>query len=95
MIKLLITTFIFKFYAQINIFNFIKKKHGQNVLQAARTLERLNKNRVKIQADINFINTCNQEDLTPTFAKFKTAIQSNNRKFKNKVTKLIISTELN
>ena len=61
MLPLLVTLFIIKIYARTNIFNFTKTKHGQDILRAARSLERMNKRRVKLQLDIKFINRCKQD----------------------------------
>ena len=58
MLVLLVILFSIKLYAQINIFNVIKKKHGQEILKIKRNLEELIKKRCKIKLDIDFIIKC-------------------------------------
>ena len=60
---------------RINIFEHIKKKHGQDIYGAARNLEDLIKKHTKIQLDIYFIKPCIKENLIPNFAKVNVAIK--------------------
>ena len=68
MLVILVILFTVKLYAQINIFNVIKKKHGQEMLKITRNLEELTTNHRKIKLDIDFIIKYKREGLIPTFA---------------------------
>ena len=48
----------------------------------------------KISKDINFINTCKNGDLLPTFAKVKLAIKPGNKKIQQKIARIIMNAEL-
>ena len=66
MSKLLVILVVSKLYAWIDILKQIKKKQGQNVLNAVRKYERLLAKLIKLQADIKFIKTCKKKHLVPT-----------------------------
>ena len=93
-LKLLVILFIIKIFARINIFKPIGKKHGQFILSNVRSLEHVKKEYSKVNQDINFIKTCRRENLIPPFAKVKIAIKINNNKLKQKLTRIILDTEL-
>ena len=92
--KLLVILFIIKIFARINIFKPIGEKHGQFILSNVRSLEHVKKEYSKVNQDINFIKTCRRENLIPPFAKVKVAIKINNNKLKQKLTRIILDTEL-
>ena len=81
-------------YAQTNVFNRVKKKHGQETLKIVRTLEDSKTPLMKIESDIVFIKTCKREQLIPTFAKVKLSIKNANKKLQVKLAKLLMETEL-
>ena len=64
MLKLLVTLFVIKLYAQIDIFRHIEGKHGQEVLKHIRSLEDNKSLLMKIEAS-------KTEQLIPTSAKVK------------------------
>ena len=68
MFKLLVLLFIIKLCARINVFKFIKKKHGQDVITAVRNYEKVKTKCMKVDQGIKFIKTCKNEHLVPTFA---------------------------
>ena len=79
-----------KLLAQINSSKYIEKKHGRLVLENVRSLDKI-KRKYK---DINLIKTYQKEDRKPTFAKVKLAIKSGNKKIQQKMTRIIMNTEL-
>ena len=80
--KFLVVIVLIKCYARINIFQQIKKKHGQDVLNVVRKYERQLAKFMKLQPDIKFIKTSKNEYLVPTFPNVKLATRSNNKKLK-------------
>ena len=94
MIRLLVILFIIKLYAQKNIFKYIKKKHGQNIVALVRTFEQLKDKYMKIQEDITFIKKCKLENIIPTFAKVKLSIKSGNTKLHKRIARIVMETEL-
>ena len=91
--KLLVILFLIKLYALKNIFNRIGGKHGQNSLTTARNMERTRIKIAKVKADIKFLLVCKRNNLRPTFARPKFAVNLGNRTV-NKITKSIIEAEL-
>ena len=91
---LLTFIFIIKLVAQINIFNYLKLKHGRITLSIIRKLEQSKYKLVKIKEDIKFIKTCQTDNLKPKFTRINVAI-NNNRKLQQRIRKLILQTELN
>ena len=49
---------------------------------------------MKIIADIKYIKSCRKEELTPRFAKVNLALKSGTARFKQKIAKLVMDTEL-
>ena len=90
----LVTLFVIKLLAQVNIFNHKERKHGRHILENVRTLERLKGKWCKINKDIKFIKLCKKGDLIPTFAKVKLAIKSGNVKLQQKLAPIIMETEM-
>ena len=72
--KLLVILFLIKLYALKNIFNIIGGKHGQNSLTMARNMERTRIKIAKVKADIKFLLVCKRNNLRPTFARPKFAV---------------------
>jgi len=86
--------FVIKLYARINIFKYIKKKHGQDIFKKVKLLEDLKTKVGKIQQDIEYVKTCKKEHLIPTFAKINVAIRNAPYKLKRKIACLIMETEI-
>ena len=91
---LLVILFAIKLSAQVNIFKHIERKHGREILENLRTLERLKRKWCKINKDIKFTKLCKKEDRIPTFAKVKLAIKSGNVKLQQKLASIIMETEM-
>ena len=51
----LVIQFIIKLYARNDVFKLVRKKHGQNILKAAKNYEKLQSQLLKVQADIKYI----------------------------------------
>ena len=94
MMKLLVILFIMKLIAQINIFKYVRQKHGQSAVKIVRTLEQVKRRYIKVNEDIKFIKTCKKEDLLPQFAKIRLSIRSGSMKLKRKTARLIMEAEL-
>ena len=92
--KLLVILFIMKLIAQINIFKYVRQKHGQSAVKIVRTLEQVKRRYIKVNEDIKFIKTCKKEDLLPKFAKIRLSIRSGSMKLKRKIARLIMEAEL-
>ena len=86
--------FTIKLYARINIFNVIKKKHGQEMLKITRNLEELITKHRKIRLDIDFIIKCKREGLIPTFASVKLAIRHSAQRLRRNIARKIMESEL-
>ena len=94
MLVILVILFTVKLYAQINIFNVIKKKHGQEMLKITRNLEELTTNHRKIKLDIDFIIKCKREGLIPTFASVRLAISHGTQHLRKNIARKIMEPEL-
>lgn len=92
--KLLVILFIIKTYASLDIFKYIEKKHGQEIRQKIKTLEKLLIKATKVQCDIDFIKSCKKENLIPNFSEVKIAIKSANNKLQLRIARMILETEL-
>ena len=77
---LLILLFIIKLYVRINVFTFIKKRDGQNIIKAACNFEKVKTKGMKVDQDIKFIKSCKKEHLVPRFAKINLYIKSGSYK---------------
>ena len=53
MFKLLVILFVIKLYARKDIFKYVKKKHGQDIITVIRSLEKTQREFMKVSADIN------------------------------------------
>ena len=82
----LVIQFNIKLYARNDVFKLVRKKHGQNILKAAKNYEKLQSQLLKVQADIKFIKTCKEERLIPIFANVKLAVKNGKHKLKSKLT---------
>ena len=58
MIKLLVILFLIKLFARKDIFQHIKKKHGQDMATIVRSFEQLKTKYMNIVVDIKFIKSC-------------------------------------
>ena len=88
------TLFIIKLLAQINIFKYIERKHGQNIRKLVRRYEDLRTKITRIEADIRYINICKKEKLIPTFARTNLSIKHGTYRLKQKIAMMILTTEL-
>ena len=79
-----------KLLAQINSSKYIEKKHGRLVLENVRLQDKIRRK----YKDINLIKTYQKEDHKPTFAKVKLAMKYGNKKIQQKITRIIMNTEL-
>ena len=83
-------------YAHIDIFEIVKRKHGQEIIKITRNL--ITKDLIikhhKIKLDINVIKKWKQEDLIPTFATVHLAIKHGTIRLKKKIARMIMDTEL-
>ena len=91
--KLLVILFLFKLYAQKNVFNLIRGKYGQHYTKTARLVETIRTKIAKLKLDIKFIITCKRDKLIPTFAKPKIVVKLNFRT-RWKITQAILDAEL-
>ena len=94
MFKLLVILFVIKLYARKDIFKYVKKKHGQDIITVIRSLEKTQRKFMKVSADIKYIKTCKKERLTPTFAKVNISLKNASFKLKWKIATLIMETEM-
>ena len=58
MFKLLVLLFAIKLYARNDVFKYVKKKHGQNIITVTRSLEKTQRKFMKVSADIKYIKRC-------------------------------------
>ena len=86
--------FIVKLYSQINVFNFIKKKHGKDIYTVVRPFENIKTRYDKTLLDIKFLIVCKVENLIPTFANIRLATNGNNVKLKHRIALIILEDEL-
>ena len=86
--------FIIKLYARNNIFKYIKKKHGRDLIKVVRDSKQKKTKFEKLIAHIAFIKLCKKEQLTPTFAKVNVSIRNGTYKLKRKIARLVMETEL-
>ena len=93
-LKLLVIPFIMKLIAQINIFKYVKQKHGQSGVRIVGALEQVKWHCPKVNEDIRFIKICKKEDLLPKFVKIRLSIRSGSMKLKWKIACLIMEAEL-
>ena len=83
----LLIFFKLKLYAPTNVFNVLKKKHGQEILQSTQQLQELTTKHHKVKMDIVFIIKCRHEGLIPTFMSVKSAIRHGTQRLRRNVTK--------
>ena len=90
----MVILYLIKLYAQINIYNQIKKKHGQDIIRNVRLYEKLKTKYMKINANIKYIKTYKKKQLTPSLAKVNLALKSGTAGLKKKISKLVMEAEL-
>ena len=90
--KLVVILFIMKLIAQINIFKYVRQKHGQSAVKIVRTLEQVKRCYAKVNEDINFIKIYKKGFIK--FAKIRLAIRSGSMKLKRKIARFIMEPEL-
>ena len=59
MMKLLVI--LFTMIDQINIFKYVRQKHGQSAVKIVRTLEQVKRRYVKVNKDIRFLKICQKK----------------------------------
>ena len=79
---------------EIIFFQFIKKKHGQNIIMIVKSYESLKTKLMNVQACIKFIKSCKKENLIPTFAKVNLAIKNGSRNLKLRLERIIMESEM-
>ena len=94
MLKLLVILFIIKLYARNNVFKYIKKKHGQEIIRIVRSFENLKTKYVKVAVDIKSIKPCKNENIIPTFAKVNLSLKHGNYKLQLKIARIVMETQL-
>ena len=87
MFKFFVILFIVKLYAHDKIFKCMKKKHGQGVHKAVKTLEHLKTNLWNFKL-------FKSENIVPTFAKVKVFLEYRNHKLKTRIAKIVTDAEL-
>ena len=85
---------ICKVNARNNIFKYIKKKHGHDLIKVVRDFKQKKKKFEKSVAEIAFTKLCKKEQLIPTFAKVNVSIRNGTCKLKRKIAHLVMETEL-
>ena len=93
MFKLLVSLFVIKLCAENDIFKYVKKKHGQDIT-VVQSLKKMQRKFLKVKADIKYIKTRKEEQLTSTFAKVNISLKNANFKLKQKIATLIMKTEM-
>ena len=86
--------FIVKLYSRINIFKFIKKKHGNDIYTLVRTFENIKTRYEETLLDIKFLKICKVEHLIPTFANIQLGTSGINIKLKHRIARIILEDEL-
>ena len=56
MFKFLVSLFIIKLCARNDIFKYVKRKHGQDIIAVTRSLKKTQRKFMKVSADINQIH---------------------------------------
>ena len=93
MFKLLVSLFVIKLCAENDIFKYVKKKHGQDIT-VVQSLKKMQRKFLRVKADIKYIKTRKEEQLTSTFAKVNISLKNANFKLKQKIATLIMNTEM-
>ena len=93
MFKLLVSLFVIKLCAENDIFKYVKKKYGQDIT-VVQSLKKMQRKFLKVKADIKYIKTRKEEQLTSTFAKVNISLKNANFKLKQKIATLIMKTEM-
>ena len=93
MFKLLVSLFVIKLCAENDIFKYVKKKHGQDIT-VVQSLKKMQRKFLRVKADIKYIKTRKEEQLTSTFAKVNISLKNANFKLKQKIATLIMKTEM-
>ena len=94
MFKLLVSLFVIKLCERNDIFKYVKKKHGQDIITVLRSLQKAHRRFMKVSAGIKYIKTSKKERLTPTFAKVNISLKNTSFKPKLKIATLIMETEM-
>ena len=86
--------FIDKLYSGINIFKFIKKKHGNDIYKVVRTFKNIKTRCEKNLLDIKFLKICKEDHLIPTVTNIRLATSGTNINFKHCIARIILEDEL-
>ena len=87
--------FIIKLYSRINIFKFIKKKHGNDIYTLVRTFESIKIRYEKTLLDIKFLKICKVEHLIPTFANIRLGTSGTNIAYNSNIVQLVSFWKMN
>ena len=94
MFTLLIILFPTKLYVRKDIFKYIKKKHGQDIIKVIRSLEKLQTKFMKVSADIRYIKTRKKGQLIPSFARVNVSLKDVSFKLRKKIATPITEAEI-
>ena len=86
--------FLVKLYSRINIFKFIKKKHGNDIYTLVRTFENIKARYEKILLDIKLLKIYKVEHLIRTFSNIRLGTSGTNIKLKHCIARIILEDEL-
>ena len=62
-----------RFPKDLSIATIVRRRYGEEILKDVRKFEKLDKKCRKLEVDIDFLETCDRHDVTPTFVRFKLA----------------------
>ena len=60
-----------RFPANKSISDIVTARYGRDILQTMRKFEKANFKRRKLELDLDFLNKCYEQKLTPTFLRFR------------------------
>ena len=86
--------FAIKLYSRKDVFKHIKKKHGKDKSDIARSFENLKTKYEKISLDIAFIKSCKKEHLLPMFAEVRLSNKNAIFKLKQRIGRIIMEDEM-
>ena len=99
MLHILTIVFLFiigtRFRKANSLIDVIRFRYGSNVVKFVRKFEKLDDRLRKINADIDFLNSCLENELCPTFLRFKmSSNRLQNSETYQRSTRLILHEEI-
>ena len=91
--NLLVIIFVIKLLSKNHLFTYIKEKYGEPTRRQCRSFERALMRYEKLKCDLDFLKTCKNEKLIPTFAKPKISIDAD-FKIRRDIAAIIIRAEI-